>query len=75
MQIVYDKHNEEYGVLKKKPFKDMLVDITKSLKKNMPNMTPDHIFYTEEEIRSSNKKRVASDMPNVGIPTVHFYDE
>ena len=36
MQIVYDKHSEEYGVLKKKPFKDMLVDITKSLKKNMP---------------------------------------
>ena len=33
MQIVYDKHSEEYGVLKKKPFKDMLVDITKSLKK------------------------------------------
>ena len=33
MQIVYDEHSEEYGVLKKKPFKDMFVDITKSLKK------------------------------------------
>ena len=73
MQIVYDKHSEEYGVLKKKPFKDMLVDITKSLKKNMPNMTPDHIFYTEEEIKVPTKKEL-NNMPNVGIPTVHFYD-
>mgnify|MGYP003144700660 FL=1 len=73
MQIVYDKHSEEYGVLKKKPFKDMIVDITKSLKKNMPNMTPDHIFYTEEEIKVPTKKEL-NDVPNVGIPTVHFYD-
>ena len=73
MQIVYDEHNQEYGVLKKKPFKDMLLDMAKNLKKKMPDMTPDHIFYSEEEINIPTKEQL-DDAPDVGIPTVHFYD-
>tara|TARA_R100001163_G_scaffold18066_1_gene15996 strand:+ start:221 stop:568 length:348 start_codon:yes stop_codon:yes gene_type:complete len=73
MQIVYDKHNEEYGVLEKKSFKDTIMDVSKNLKKNMPKMTPDHIFYTDKEIEVP-KKEDLSDVPDIGIPTVHFYD-
>ena len=73
MQIVYDEHNEEYGVLKEKPFKDMFVDMAKALKKNMPNMTPDHIFYTEKEIEIPTEDEL-NEMPDIAIPTVHFYD-
>ena len=73
MYIIQDKTNKEYGVLKKKPFKDMFVDMTKSLQKNMPNMTPDHIFYTEKEIKIPTKEQL-DNMPDVGVPTIHFYD-
>ena len=73
MHIIYDERNNEYGVLKKKSFKDSFIDISKSLKKAMPNMTPDHVFYTEKELKVP-KKEDLKDMPNIGIPTVHFYD-
>ena len=73
MHIIYDEHSNEYGVLKKKSLKDSFIDVSKSLKKAMPNMTPDHIFYTEKEL-TVPKKEDLKDMPNIGIPTVHFYD-
>ena len=73
MHIIYDEHNNEYGVLKKKSFKDSFIGISKSLKKAMPNMTPDHVFYTEKELKVP-KKEDLENMPNIGIPTVHFYD-
>jgi len=73
MHIIYDEYNKEYGVLKKKSLKDSFIDVSKSLKKAMPNMTPDHIFYTEKELKVP-KKEDLKNMPNIGIPTVHFYD-
>jgi len=73
MHIIYDEHNNEYGVLKDKSLKDSFIDMSKSLKKAMPNMTPDHIFYTEKKIKVP-KKEDLENMPNIGIPTVHFYD-
>jgi len=72
MHIIYDEHNEEYGVLKNKPFKDIYKDTCKKLKKQMPNMTPDNIFYTEEEIELPNKEQM-DQLPVIDIPTVHFY--
>jgi len=73
MHIIYDEHSNEYGVLKDKSLKDSFIDMSKSLKKAMPNMTPDHIFYTEKELKVP-KKEDLENMPNIGIPTVHFYD-
>jgi len=73
MHIIYDEHSNEYGVLKKKSFKDSFIDTCKSLKKAMPSMTPDHVFYTEEKL-TVPKKEELKDIPDIGIPTVHFYD-
>ena len=73
MHIIYDEYSNEYGVLKDKSLKDSFIDMSKSLKKAMPNMTPDHIFYTEKELKVP-KKEDLENMPNIGIPTVHFYD-
>ena len=73
MHIIYDEHSNEYGVLKKKSFKDSFIDTCKSLKEAMPSMTPDHVFYSEEKLIVP-KKEDLKDIPNIGIPTVHFYD-
>ena len=73
MHIIYDEHNNEYGVLKKKSFKDSFIDISKSLKKAMPNMTPNHVFYTEKELKVP-KKGMPEDTLKIGVPVVSFYD-
>ena len=77
MHIIYDKNSNEYGVLKKKSFKDSFRDTCKSLKKAMPSMTPDHLFYTEEKLTVPTEKELIQTLgadADIGIPTVHFYD-
>jgi len=77
MHIIYDEHSDEYGVLKNKPFKQVYRDTCKSLKKSMPSMTPDHIFYTEEKLTVPSEKELIQTLgadADIGIPTVHFYD-
>jgi len=77
MHIIYDEHSNEYGVLKKKSFKDSFIDTCKSLKKAMPSMTPDHVFYTEEKLTVPTEKELIQTLgadADIGIPTVHFYD-
>ena len=73
MHIIQDQYSKEYGILKEEPFKQVFRDTCKSLKKAMPSMTPNHVFYTEKELKVP-KKEDLKNMPNIGIPTVHFYD-
>jgi hypothetical protein len=77
MYIIYDKDSNEYGVLKKKSLKDIFRDTCKNLKKAMPSMTPDHVFYTKEKITVPSEKTLIQTLgvdADMGIPTVHFYD-
>ena len=77
MHIIYDEDSNEYGVLKKKSFKNSFIDTCKNLKEAMPSMTPDHVFYTEKKITVPNEKELVQTLgadAYIGIPTVHFYD-
>jgi len=80
MHIIYDEHSNEYGVLKTKSFKDSFIDTCKSLKKAMPSMTPEHLFYTEKKLTVPSEKELIQTFADtgidvdIGIPTVHFYD-
>ena len=73
MHIIYDKDSNEYGVLKKKSFKHSFIDTCKSLKKAMPSMTPDHVFYTEEKLTVPRLKDLNA-IPDVDVPVVNFYN-
>ena len=73
MHIIQDQYSKEYGILKKEPFKQVFRDTCKSLKKAMPSMTPDHVFYTEKELTVPRLKDL-NDMANVDIPIVKFYN-
>jgi hypothetical protein len=73
MHIIYDESTDEYGVLKNEPFKQVYRDTCKNLKKSMPSMTPDHVFYTEEKLTVPRLKDLNA-IPDVDVPVVNFYN-
>jgi|AP82_1055514.scaffolds.fasta_scaffold267175_1 hypothetical protein len=77
MHIIYDNQHEEYGVLKKEPFKKVLKDFNKSYAKIAPTLGPEHLFWNggkKIDPDADPTKDMPKDTLAIGIPVVSFYD-
>tara|TARA_R100001480_G_C4592277_1_gene161718 strand:+ start:117 stop:473 length:357 start_codon:yes stop_codon:yes gene_type:complete len=77
MHIIYDEHNNEYGVLKKEPFKKVLRDSFKSYAKTAPTLGPEHLFWNGGKKIDPDEDPTESmpeDTLKIGVPVVSFYD-
>ena len=77
MYIIYDNHHEEYGVLKKEPFKKVLKDSFKSYAEIAPSLGPEHVFWNggkKIDPDADPTENMPKDVQDIGVPVVSFYD-
>jgi len=75
MQIMIDKNNNEYGLLRIKNAGEWFMQTANKLAEAQSEMTPDHIFYAGPEgMEKMTEKDIPKEMKNMKMPVIEFFD-
>ena len=78
MYIVLDKFQKELGVMRPEKFKNFICEMVKSFDETKKNLTPDHVFYSDDlkpTSMDSFMKNLDQEIVNKYIDVVEFFDE
>ena len=75
MEIMIDKRNNEYGLLRTKNAGEYMMQVQNNLVEAQSEMTPDHIFYAGPGgMKKMTEKDIPKEMKNMEMPVIEFFD-